>query len=54
MFYRTTPSELKYFQDFVADMKQYDVVIDGLNVAYCAGPRQPSSVFASLVIHTKI
>ncbi|KAF2902542.1 hypothetical protein ILUMI_03642 [Ignelater luminosus] len=49
VFYRTTPSELKHFQEFVADMKQYDVVIDGLNVAYCIGTKQSPSIFVSLL-----
>jgi len=50
VFFRTTPDELRSFQDFVANMKKYDVVIDGLNVAYSLGVKQPSRVLSSLLL----
>lgn len=49
IFQRTTPKELNQFKKFVANMPQYDVVIDGLNVAYAIGTRQSANVFSSLV-----
>ncbi|KAK4886328.1 hypothetical protein RN001_002599 [Aquatica leii] len=49
VFYKTTPKEVDEFKWFVANMKKYDVIIDGLNVAYSVGTKHPSHVFAFLV-----
>ena len=38
----TSPQELKRYMNFVHTMKKYDVVIDGLNVAYAACRKQES------------
>lgn len=49
VFYKSTPEELRKFENFIKNMKKYDVVIDGLNVAYSSGTKQSSHVLASLV-----
>ncbi|KAF5282016.1 hypothetical protein FQA39_LY00540 [Lamprigera yunnana] len=49
VFYKSTPAELEKFKKFILNMKNYDVVIDGLNVAYSIGTKQSPSVFAFLV-----
>uniref|UniRef100_A0A1Q3F6U8 Mitochondrial ribonuclease P catalytic subunit n=1 Tax=Culex tarsalis TaxID=7177 RepID=A0A1Q3F6U8_CULTA len=46
IFNKTTPKELDRFQKFLARTKPYDVVIDGLNVAFSAGNQKSPSVYA--------
>lgn len=56
VFNKTTPEELKKFQDFISTMKSFDVVIDGLNVAY-SGPshsHNPPSMSRMASIHNYI
>lgn len=49
VFYKTNPSELERFKNFIRDLPPHDVVIDGLNVAYSIGTKQPPTVLSSLV-----
>lgn len=46
IFNKTTPKELERFQAFLARTKPYDVVIDGLNVAFSAGNQKSPTVYA--------
>lgn len=54
VFNKTTPDELESFEKFVKNLGSCDVVIDGLNVAYSAGIKQPPYVYAKLVSVLKI
>lgn len=54
VFNKTTPDELKAFKKFVKNLGSCDVVVDGLNVAYSAGVKKPSYVYAKLVSVPKI
>nr|XP_023014613.1 mitochondrial ribonuclease P protein 3 [Leptinotarsa decemlineata] len=49
VFVKTNPEELQKFTRFVEDMGKFDVVLDGLNVAYTAGTRQPPQVLSGMV-----
>ncbi|XP_008192100.1 mitochondrial ribonuclease P catalytic subunit [Tribolium castaneum] len=49
VYARTTAQELSKFKNFVSKMPKFDVVIDGLNVAYSAGLKQPAQVTSGLV-----
>lgn len=41
VFYRSDPEELEKFRRFVQEMGTYDVVLDGLNIAYSTGKYTP-------------
>lgn len=49
IFTKSTPDELVHFKDFLSKMQPFDVVLDGLNIAYSAGQRKPSDLYASLL-----
>nr|CAH7762887.1 unnamed protein product [Callosobruchus chinensis] len=49
VFTRTDPDELRRFNEFVTNMGTFDVVLDGLNVAYSAGTRHSPVVHSALV-----
>ncbi|XP_056636669.1 mitochondrial ribonuclease P catalytic subunit [Diorhabda sublineata] len=49
VFVKTNPQELKLFEAFMSNSKRFDVVLDGLNIAYSAGTRQPPRVLATLL-----
>lgn len=49
IFNRTTPEELNRFQAFLAKTLPYDVVIDGLNVAFSSGNQKSPIVYAQQV-----
>ncbi|KAJ8929372.1 hypothetical protein NQ314_017953 [Rhamnusium bicolor] len=55
LFVKTNPEELERFKEFVRSMGKFDVVLDGLNIAYSAGTKQPphilSTLLASVVSH---
>lgn len=41
VFLKTNPNELESFKTFLIGMDKYDVVLDGLNIAYRAGANSP-------------
>lgn len=49
VFYKTNPNELERFKNFIKNIPPHDVVIDGLNVAYSVGTKQPATVLSGLV-----
>ncbi|XP_044748737.1 mitochondrial ribonuclease P catalytic subunit isoform X2 [Coccinella septempunctata] len=49
IFNKTNPAELSEFQEFLKSTKGYNVVIDGLNVAYIAGTKQSPEVYSTLL-----
>ncbi|CAH1971845.1 unnamed protein product [Acanthoscelides obtectus] len=50
IFSRTNPAELEKFNKFVANMGAFDVVLDGLNVAYSAGTKHSPFVLSGLIL----
>ncbi|XP_015594051.1 mitochondrial ribonuclease P catalytic subunit [Cephus cinctus] len=52
-YQKTTPKELKFFINYVESTKPYDVVIDGLNVAYAQAGQSPKLLAKQLrlVVH---
>lgn len=49
LFNKTTPEELERFKNFLSRNGPYDIVIDGLNVAYSAGAQRSPIVFGKMV-----
>ncbi|XP_058823918.1 mitochondrial ribonuclease P catalytic subunit [Topomyia yanbarensis] len=49
IFNKTTPEELQRFQLFIDKTKPYDVVIDGLNVAFSTGNQKSPAVYATQI-----
>lgn len=41
VFLKSTPHELNHFKEFINKMDKFDVILDGLNVAYTAGLQHP-------------
>lgn len=54
VFSKSTPEEVKRFKDFIEKQDKFDVVVDGLNVAYLVGSKQPSSVISGFVSTTTL
>lgn len=48
LFLKSNPDELKVFKEFVLGMGKFDVVLDGLNVAYSAGSK-PTKILSAMV-----
>ncbi|XP_058448008.1 mitochondrial ribonuclease P catalytic subunit [Malaya genurostris] len=46
IFNNTTPEELRRFQTFLNNTKPYDIVIDGLNVAFSSGNQKSPTGYA--------
>lgn len=38
IYHKTTPKEWKEFEEVIQKSGPFDIVLDGLNVAYCANP----------------
>ncbi|CAG9861360.1 unnamed protein product [Phyllotreta striolata] len=49
IFVKTNPNEVNRFNEFISAQEEFDVVLDGLNVAFSAGTRHSPQVFSSLV-----
>lgn len=49
LFTKTNPQEVERFKKFINKMDNFDVVIDGLNVAYMAGAKQSPALISGLV-----
>lgn len=53
IFRKTTPEEIKEFKNFVKMTAPYDIVIDGLNIAFTAGKtHSPQSLARTVSILT--
>lgn len=42
----TDPNELKHFKDFLKKKDSFDVVLDGLNIAFRGGTKSPKILSA--------
>lgn len=49
IFSKTDPKEVGRFKEFVDKQEEFDVVLDGLNVAYSAGTGHSTQVLSGLV-----
>ncbi|KAL1501588.1 hypothetical protein ABEB36_006885 [Hypothenemus hampei] len=49
IFIKSNPNEMKKFQNFLSNMEQYDVILDGLNIAYSSGVNKGPYVFSRLL-----
>lgn len=49
VFLKSTPEEIEKFEKFLSRSTRYDIVIDGLNVAYSTGNKKPPHVYAKLL-----
>jgi mitochondrial ribonuclease P protein 3 len=50
VFLKSSPTEIERFLAFLdKNVQPYDIIIDGLNVAYSAGTHKPPNVYANLV-----
>lgn len=49
VFIKTNPEELEIFKTFISMKEKYDVILDGLNVAFSAGTKHSHHVFSGIV-----
>ncbi|XP_066144541.1 mitochondrial ribonuclease P catalytic subunit [Euwallacea fornicatus] len=46
IFVKSNPEEMARFQKFISSMKKYDVILDGLNIAYSKGARKSPQILS--------
>lgn len=49
VFLKSTPNEVEKFEKFLSRSSRFDIVIDGLNVAYSTGVKKPPHVCAKIL-----
>ncbi|CAH0550785.1 unnamed protein product [Brassicogethes aeneus] len=49
IFVKTSPQEMSNFQNFILQQEKFDVVLDGLNIAFSVGTKHPPHVFSTLL-----
>lgn len=49
VFLKSTPQEVEKFENFLLRSPRFDIVIDGLNVAYSTGTKKPPHVYSNIL-----
>lgn len=49
IFRKSDPTEMESFKQFIKNMAKFDVVLDGLNIAYLSGINKGTQVYSSQV-----